>query len=75
MLLTHTTAPTRRHGDEDHDVPVAAGRWLAERIGKSSGAPCTAEFVEGESHTLIRRNWLRILESVVGTANTTIASL
>jgi len=51
------------HGVADDDVPIAAGRWVADAI-----PGCSPTFIEGESHSLIRRHWQSILESVVAAA-------
>jgi len=52
------------HGTEDHDVPVAAGRYMAEHLlGTSEGNAFNC--IEGESHTLIRRHWETILKETI----------
>jgi len=53
------------HGTADTDVPHAAGVFLAEALAKGK-APLETHFIEGENHTLIRRHWLHILQTVVG---------
>jgi pimeloyl-ACP methyl ester carboxylesterase len=52
------------HGLEDADVPPAAARHLAGRLG----ARCRAHWLPTETHTLIRRHWQAILAAVVGAA-------
>lgn len=56
------------HGDADEDVPVEVGRWNAEQI-----EGCRATFIEGESHTLLRRHWQEILSKLVAAARSRIA--
>eukprot|EP00937_MAST-01D_sp_MAST-1D-sp2_P000680 g680.t1 len=51
------------HGEEDDDVPVSVGRYVAEHI-----QGCEATFIPGESHTLLRRHWQNILEQLVRAA-------
>ena len=51
------------HGTDDKDVPVAVGRYLADKL-----ATCESEIVEGENHTMIRRRWGAILTSIIETA-------
>jgi hypothetical protein len=48
------------HGTDDHDVPIAAGDYLAERL-----RPTSYHRIDGESHTLIRRSWPAILREAV----------
>ena len=49
------------HGEADQDVPVDVGRYVADGI-----AGCTATFIPGENHTLLRRHWKPIMERLVG---------
>ena len=58
--------PTRVPGTDDDSVPLAAGRHLADALGLRDGE--TAHFIRGENHTLIRRRWQVILETVVRAA-------
>ena len=53
-------------GTDDDSVPLAAGRHLADALGLRDGE--TAHFIRGENHTLIRRRWQVILETVVRAA-------
>ena len=46
------------HGEDDADVPIAAGRFLSEATDGH------LEAIPGENHTLIRRHFQRILEAV-----------
>jgi len=48
------------HGEADDSVPLAVGRYVADHI-----AGCHATFIDGESHTLLRRHWRPILEALV----------
>ena len=48
------------HGDADGDVPPSVGRYLADNI-----PGVQAEFVEGESHSMIRRRWGNILTQII----------
>eukprot|EP01065_Artemidia_motanka_P013012 TRINITY_DN17176_c0_g1_i2.p2 TRINITY_DN17176_c0_g1~~TRINITY_DN17176_c0_g1_i2.p2 ORF type:complete len:288 (+),score=99.11 TRINITY_DN17176_c0_g1_i2:39-866(+) len=48
------------HGEDDDDVPVAAGRALSQHLPE-----CRAEFVAGENHTMLRRHWGAVLSAVV----------
>lgn len=47
------------HGEADTDVPVSVGKYLAEYIAGSE-----AFFVEGESHSMIRRKWGHVLSTL-----------
>jgi len=51
------------HGEDDDEVPVGAGRWLASQIPR-----CEATFVPGENHTMIRRIWGQMLSAIVNIA-------
>lgn len=51
------------HGTKDEDIPVAASRRLASMLPNVQ-----ATFMEGESHSLIRRQWQGILEAVIAAA-------
>ena len=58
------------HGTADTDVPVEAGRFLAENIGgKDASQIVSSHFIEGENHTLIRRHWESVLREVVAAGN------
>jgi pimeloyl-ACP methyl ester carboxylesterase len=50
------------HGVNDVDVPIAAGRFLAEVIGSPRAQLIE---IEGENHTLIRRIWQKVLCDIV----------
>merc|ERR1712159_453296 len=50
------------HGTDDADVPIAAAEFLTDAIGHRLAS---ATFIEGESHTLIRRHWGSVLHRVV----------
>jgi pimeloyl-ACP methyl ester carboxylesterase len=65
FALDATRAPALLwHGLEDADVPPAAARHLAGRLG----ARCRAHWLASETHTLIRRHWQAILTAVVEAA-------
>lgn len=50
------------HGTDDKDVPISAAEYLNAQLG----VPATrTHFLPGENHTLIRRHWSAILESLV----------
>ena len=50
------------HGGDDKDVPISAAEYLKAELS----VPATrAHFLSGENHTLIRRHWSNILESLV----------
>jgi hypothetical protein len=51
------------HGDGDDDVPVAAAEFNIGELEKSTVV--TSQIIQGENHTLIRRHWVSILESVI----------
>jgi pimeloyl-ACP methyl ester carboxylesterase len=51
------------HGEDDADVPVAAGRYVCDGI-----EGCEGTFIAGENHTLIRRHWQSILERLIAAA-------
>ena len=53
------------HGTDDSDVPLSAGQFLAANIASVH----EAEFIDGESHTLIRRHWESILQRTIGAAS------
>lgn len=55
------------HGEADEAVPVTTGRWISEAI-----PGCRATFIEGESHTLLRRHWQPFLEQLVAAAQSGI---
>ena len=53
------------HGTRDRDVPIEVGVCLSEALGSA----CVSKtFIEGESHTLIRRHWAQVLNAVVQVA-------
>eukprot|EP01062_Namystynia_karyoxenos_P045600 TRINITY_DN33914_c0_g1_i1.p2 TRINITY_DN33914_c0_g1~~TRINITY_DN33914_c0_g1_i1.p2 ORF type:complete len:276 (+),score=67.53 TRINITY_DN33914_c0_g1_i1:90-917(+) len=51
------------HGEEDADVPLEAGKYLSEQLPQ-----CTAHFIPGESHTLLRRRWGEALSALAAGA-------
>ena len=53
------------HGTQDADVPLAAAEYLLTKCGRSV---VSAHIIEGESHTLIRRHWGSILQTVIEVA-------
>jgi hypothetical protein len=59
----------------DRDVPLAAGQFLAQELGKGmaagSNTAMDVRFIDGETHSLIRRRWFEILSSVVARAQAT----
>ena len=55
------------HGGDDNDVPVEAGQYLATTLRVP---PPQAHFIDGENHTLIRRHWQHILETLVRATGT-----
>ena len=63
------------HGTADKDVPLAAGQFLAQELGKGmaagSNTAMDVRFIDGETHSLIRRRWFEILSSVVARAQAT----
>jgi pimeloyl-ACP methyl ester carboxylesterase len=53
------------HGEDDVDVPVKAGRFLAAQIGKSGQIGVISHFIAGENHSIIRRKWQEALSAVI----------
>ena len=51
------------HGEQDEDVPLQMGQYLAEHIPGSVLA-----VLEGESHSCLRRRWVEILQAVIARA-------
>ena len=68
------------HGENDQEVPVRFGRYLAAELAGGGGEAgpkrrVDAHFIEGESHSLIRRHWETILNDVVAAAKAHAAQL
>lgn len=51
------------HGREDSDVPVEAGEELFRMLTNSKNKQM--RIIDGENHTLIRRHWKPILETLI----------
>jgi pimeloyl-ACP methyl ester carboxylesterase len=59
--LQDVRAPIRLwHGDDDRDVPVAMGRYVAAHVPE-----CRASFLPGEGHHLLFDRWEEILADMV----------
>jgi len=58
------------HGVADKDVPVEVAHYLAKQI-----PGVAARFIEGESHSMVRRKWGEFLELLVATAREGYPSL
>jgi len=58
------------HGKDDHNVPIAVGQYVADRI-----EGCNATFIPGENHSLLRRHWQPILERLVSAVHTARAAV
>lgn len=61
------------HGEEDHDVDVRCGRFLAGKLGLREGD--AAIFVSGETHSMVRRRWPEFLRATIAAASAAAARL
>jgi pimeloyl-ACP methyl ester carboxylesterase len=50
-------------GEDDEDVPADVGRHIESRLPN-----CEAKFLEGESHSMIRRVWGEVLGQLVSSS-------
>lgn len=53
------------HGEDDADVPIRAARYMAAMLPN-----CTATYVAGETHSMIRRRFGSVLEELVAASKT-----